>query len=107
MPCTTAPTLTELQKAAQRAALDRLQKALAMGTVSAVIGAAGGIALRGWAVEDRAGISDLCAYRALANTPEMRRAVMRAEAMAGRKLSLVAVGSGLHSHDGGATWSRH
>ena len=49
----------------------------------------------------------LCAYRALSNTPEMRRALLRAEAMSGTKMDPRAIAAGEHSHDGGATWSKH
>ena len=107
MPCMTQPTLTELQKASQRTALQRLEQAIGAGTVKVTIGRQGGIALVGWAEADRSGVSDLCAYRALANSPAMRRAVLRAEAMNGNKLDPRAIASGLHSHDGGSTWSRH
>ena len=58
---------------------------------------------------ERADVSDLCAYRKLAssNSPALRRAIMRAEAMTGRKIDPRAVASGMHSHDAGATWSKH
>lgn len=88
-------------------AIKRLNAALGAGTAQVVIGAAGSIAFKGW--NEREGVSDLCAYRALAasNSPELRRAVMRAEAMSGRKLDTRAVASGVHSHDGGSTWGSH
>lgn len=110
MPCTTLPTLTELQRDEQQRALSRLAQALGNGTVSAVIGPGGSIAFRGvaWNATE-APVSDLCAYRALtaANSPELRRAVMRAEALSGRKLNPHAIGAGVHSHDGGRTWGAH
>ncbi len=106
MPCLTQPNRTPAQKDAARAALVRLQAAIGAGTVQVIV-ARGSIALRGWLAADREGISDLCAYRALANTPEMRRAVFRAEAMSGQRVDPRAIASGLHSHDGGQTWSRH
>lgn len=106
MPCMTQPTLTEQQKASQVDALKRLQAAIGAGTVQIVVGRNGGIAFKGWAQEARSGVSDLCAYRVLANAPEVRRAVFRAEAMSGNKLDPRAIASGLHSHDNGATWSR-
>lgn len=104
MPCMTQPTLTEQQKQSQVEALRRLNDALTAGTVKVIVGRTGSIALGGW--DDRSGISDLCAYRALMNAPAMRRAVMRAEAMSGNRLDPRAIASGLHSHDGGATWAR-
>lgn len=105
MPCLTQPNLTEQAKAAQRAALARLLAGLAAGTAGVTIGKAGGVAFTGWT--DRGGVSDLCAYRALANRPELRRAILKAEAASGNRMDPRAIASGLHSHDNGATWSRH
>lgn len=107
MPCLTLPTLTPAQKQTQRTALERLRAALAAGSVTVSIGQAGGVAFKGWPEADRGGVSDLCAYRALSNSPEMRRALLREEARSGRRMDPRAIASGLHSHDGGATWSRH
>lgn len=107
MPCMTQPTLTEQQRSAQRGALARLETALGAGTVKVVIGRAGGVTFAGWRDDQREGVSDLCAYRALSNSPAMRRAVLRAEAMGGNRMDPRAIASGLHSHDGGSTWTRH
>ena len=105
MPCMTQPTLTEIQKLAQRGALARLRAALAVGTVTVVVGRNGAIAFRNW--RDNGGVSDLCAYRAIANSPELRRALARAEVTSGNRINPQAIASGLHSHDGGSTWSKH
>lgn len=107
MPCITQPNLTEQQKARMDAAIARLDAALAAGTASAVIGAGGSIAFKGWGA--REGVSDLCAYRKLAseNSPALRRAIMRAEVTAGRKIDPLAMAAGVHSHDGGHTWGTH
>jgi hypothetical protein len=101
--------LTAFEKAAQAAALVKLEAALALGAVSVVVGAQGSVAFKGWQAEERGGLSDLCAYRRLAgsNSPALRRAVARAEALAGRKVDAHAVAHGHHSHDGGQTWSKH
>jgi hypothetical protein len=107
MACTTQTGLTAAAKAAQQSALERLKLALGSGLAKVVIGRNGGLAIAGWLATEREGISDACAYRALANSPEMRRAVMRAESMAGRKVSLAAMLGGVHSHDGGQTWDKH
>jgi hypothetical protein len=107
MPCLTQPTLTQTQRDAQRAALERLQRAIGAGTVKPVVSRAGAIAFAGWADADRAGVSDLCAYRALRNSPELRRAVARAETLAGRQLDARTIAAGVHSHDGGRTWGNH
>lgn len=103
MPCITNPNNSPAEKSAQVEALKRLQAAIGSGAVRVVIGRAGGIAFAGWS--DRAGVSDLCAYRMLANTSELRRAQVRAEAMSGHKVDPRAIASGLHSHDNGQSWA--
>jgi len=104
MPCNSM-TLTIKQEIEKQKALERLREGLSKGTVSVVVGRGGSLAFKGWSSPLYA---DLCAYRKLAseNYAPMRMALARAEALAGRKLDPLAVGSGLHSHDGGATWSR-
>jgi hypothetical protein len=110
MPCDTRPeTQTEEGKRVLADATRRLEAALAAGTVQAVIGAQGGIAFRGWREGERGGLTDLCAYRRLraANSPELRRALARAEVLAGRTVNEQAINAGVHSHDGGHTWGSH
>ncbi len=87
-------------------ALDRLNKALAIGEVKVKVGATGSIAFQGtW---ERSGVSDICAYRKLvaSGSPALRMAVTRAEALAGRKVDARAVAAGTHSHDGGHSWHK-
>jgi hypothetical protein len=100
----TAQNLSPTAKENQQKAILRLEAGLATGNASAVIGANGAISFKGW--HDSAGVSDLCAYRAMQsrNSPVLRRAIMRAEATSGRKLDQRAVAAGIHSHDHGATW---
>ncbi len=107
MPCITQPNLTKQQQDRMKDAIARLGSGIANGTASVVIGANGAIAFRGW--KDSAGVSDLCAYRALAasNSPSLRKAIARAEAMSGNKLDARAIAAGTHSHDGGQTWGAH
>lgn len=105
MPCINQPNQTAEERVAKVEALVRLQNALALGTVKVVVGRTGSIAFANWT--DRSGLSDLCAYRAIANRPEMRRALVRAEALSGNKMDPRAIAAGEHSHDGGDTWSRH
>lgn len=108
MPCITNPTATPAKKAKQREALTKLQASIGAGSVEVIVAkGTGAFALKGWGAADREDISDLCAYRALMNTPEMRRAVMRAQVMSNTPLSARAVASGVHSHDGGKTWGTH
>lgn len=107
MPCDTQPNLTPQQKDKMKDAIVRLGSALANGTASVVIGSSGAIAFKGW--PNREGYSDVCAYRALSasGSPSLRRAIARAEALAGRKLDERAIAAGVHSHDQGNTWGSH
>lgn len=108
MPCLTNVNLSEIQKQKQRDALAKLAKAIGAGKVQVVVAkGTGAFALKGWADSDREGVSDLCAYRALMNAPEMRMAVRKAQVMANTPLSARAIATGLHSHDGGKTWGTH
>lgn len=106
MPCMTQPNRTPEVKARQAKAVERLAAAIGEGAVKLVVGRTGSIAFAGWKDSDREGVSDLCAYRAIANAPAVRRALLRAEAMSGNKVDPRAIASGLHSHDAGATWAR-
>ena len=107
MPCTTQKNLTTTQRDLMALAIKRLEAALSVGVAQAVIGAQGAIAFKGW--KDNQGVTDLCAYRALVakNSSALRRAMARAEVLAGRKVNAVAIAAGQHSHDGGATWGQH
>lgn len=106
MPCINMdPTPLNIKR--QQQALDRLRKALATGTAGVVISSNGSVAFKGWNGEGA--LADLCAYRKLraSNSPELRRAVAKAEARFGRKVNERAINSGVHSHDGGQTWGTH
>lgn len=107
MPCDTRPNLTAAQKARMADAVRRLDQAINAGLVKVVVGASGSVAFAGW--NDREGVSDLCAYRklTLAGSAALRRAMARAEVIAGRRVDARALAAGVHSHDGGATWSTH
>lgn len=90
-----------------KAALDRLERYLQSGTVRVQVGQQGAVVFQGWKDRDR--VSDVCAYRTLMlkNSWPLKQAIARAEAMSGRKVNQRAVASGVHSHDGGRTWSAH
>jgi hypothetical protein len=98
-------TITQRKKQIDEA-VDRLNKALAIGEVKVKVGPTGAIAFTGWA--ERSGVSDICAYRKLLATgsPALRAALARAEAMAGRKVDARQVAAGTHSHDGGSSWHK-
>lgn len=86
-------------------ALKRLEKYLQQGSVRVIVGATGAIAFVGW--KDRDDIVDLCAYRSLMlkQSWPLKQAVMRAEALSGRKINTQAIAAGIHSHDG-QNWSK-
>lgn len=86
--------------------LRRLEEQLRGGRVTVKVGPNGALAFRDW--RDRDGLSDACAYRLLAsrNSADLRRAVARAEAQAGKKVNERAISAGWHSHDDGETWGR-
>jgi hypothetical protein len=110
MPCDTqrTPGQSLAERMTQvKAALRRLELALASGSSRIVIAQNGAVAFAGW--QDRDGVTDVCAYRTLAaeNSPVLRQAVARAELLSGRKVNPQAVAGGWHSHDNGKTWSTH
>ncbi len=90
-----------------RKAIQRLEAAIRAGQVKLAIAPNGAVAFQGW--KDRDNVTDACAYRTLSasNSVSLRQAVMRAEAMSGRRVNVNAIAAGHHSHDGGKTWDRH
>jgi hypothetical protein len=108
MPCDTrlkANQTISQRKAEVVAAVEKLARGLAAGTVKAVVGKQGAIAFDGFD-KDRDGVTDACAYRRLMATGSAlaKAAISRAEQMAGRSVDRQAVAHGHHSHDGGKTW---
>ena len=112
MPCDTkklpGQTLSE-RKAEVRKATTRLAELLASRKVRMVVGPQGGVAFEGWSEQDRARVTDACAYRAIMATGSAlaRAEIARAEQLSGRSVNKQAVGQGAHSHDGGRTWHSH
>lgn len=108
MACWTIKVTPSIE-ALRKKALDRLESALAAGTITVKVGPTGAIAFSKPMNQIDDGYADVCAYRALlaTNSPALRRAVAKAEAMAGRKVNPQAIASGVHSHDGGGSWGRH
>lgn len=91
---------------AVKSALAKLEAALKAKKASVVIGANGAVAFKGWNAGERDDVSDVCALRILQaqGSWELRQAIAKAEAISGRKVNMMAVVSGVHSHDGGKTW---
>lgn len=69
----------------------------------------GAVAFTGMTDSERGGVSDACTYRMIMATGTVlaKQAIARAEQLAGRTVNRQALANGVHSHDGGATWSTH
>jgi len=102
------PQLTPQEIAARDNALAVLERKLAAKEVTVVVAPNGAVAFRGWTEQDRAGLADVCVFRALLskNSPELRRAVAAAETRAGRLIDKRQIAAGTHSHDGGHTFHK-
>ena len=89
-----------------KASVNRLKQRLATGNVRVIVGPQGAVALVGW--KDRDDVTDVCAIRKLMSegSPELRKALARAEAVSGNKVNKQTIASGVHSHDGGKTWGK-
>ena len=109
MPCDTrlAPRQTIQQRAEEiRRAVGILDDLLKQRRAQVRVGPQGAVAFVGWSEQDRAGVTDACAYRRLMATGSAlaKAAVARAEALAGRAVDKRAVARGVHSHNGGHHW---
>lgn len=93
--------IAEIQKA-----IALLDAKLKKRQVRPVVGPQGAITFAGW-IDDRDGITDACAYRRImASGSALARAeIARAEQLAGRSVDRKVIGQGVHSHDGGQSWS--
>lgn len=91
------------------AALADLESRLAARSIRVVIGPTGAITFAGWDGDSRQGVTDVCAYRTLTarHSPALAAAVRAAEMLSGRRVNPQQIAAGVHSHDGGATWSAH
>jgi hypothetical protein len=69
----------------------------------------GAIAFTGMTDAERGGVSDACTYRMLmvSGSALAKQAIARAEQLAGRGVNKQALAQGIHSHDGGHSWSTH
>ena len=103
--------LKEKQSPAQRAEEVRrmvatLSAGLASGRVKAIVGRQGAIAFAGLGEDERAGVSDACAFRAImvSGSALARAAIAKAEMLAGRTVDRQVVAAGVHSHTAGRSW---
>jgi len=110
MPCDTYRS-SQKQTVQQRAdeirkVVARFSEGLASGRVKVRVGPQGAIAFDGISQEDRAGVTDACAYRRILATGSAmaKAAIAKAEQLAGRAVDRKVIAHGHHSHDGGKTW---
>ena len=89
------------------AAAKRIDQLIAAGGARVVIGPQGAIVFTGLTDSQRDGLTDACIYRRLmaSGSAAARTAITRAEQLAGRGVDRRTVAQGVHSHDGGRTWS--
>jgi hypothetical protein len=90
-------------------ALAELERKLLIGEIRIGISPEGAIVFEGWEQRERAGVSDVCAFERLSqqDSAALMTAVQTAEALYGRSVDREQIKQGVHSHDGGATWSTH
>lgn len=99
----------EERQAEVQAAVARLEGRLADGSVTVLLSPEGAVAFNGWEQDERDGVSDVCAALTLQYQASwaFTQALQAAEAVSGYSYQPQAVASGLHSHDGGHSWSTH
>lgn len=97
------------RKAEVKKAMTQVDKLIAARKVQVVVGAQGAITFTGIPAAERKGMVDSCIYNKLSRTGSAatKLAIARAEQAAGVRVNRAVVNSGVHSHDGGATWSTH
>lgn len=110
MPCDriTKPRQTVAQRMAEvRKATARIDALLAAQRVQVKVGKKGGVVFIGIPDDVRDGLTDNCVYRRVMSggSHAARQAIVKAERLAGHTVDKKVVAAGLHSHDGGATWS--
>jgi hypothetical protein len=113
MPCDSvrqSPKQTLAQRAKQvQEARRKIDRLLAVGAANMKVDkTTGAVVFVGIPDDVRAGITDACVYRAIMTkgSHAAKQAIAKAERLSGRRVNKQAVNSGLHSHDGGATWGR-
>ena len=100
------------RKAEVKKAITQLDKLIAAGQVSVRVGtdgiAKGAVAFKGWADNERSGVSDACALRQLmvSGSAQTKLKLMQAQQMAGTNFNRQTLAHGVHSHDGGDTWHK-
>jgi hypothetical protein len=101
-------TLTQRKDQVRKAAAT-IDKLIAQRKAGVKVGPQGAVTFTGIPDADRSGMTDACVYRMLtrSGSAAAKMAIMRAEQLAGRSVNRAALTAGVHSHDGGNTWSAH
>jgi hypothetical protein len=112
MACETmlAPRQTLAQRKEQvRKAAAIIDRLIAQRKAGVKVGPQGAVTFTGISDSDRADMTDACIYRTLSRSGSAatKIAIQRAEQLAGRTVNRAALAAGVHSHDGGNTWSAH
>lgn len=86
-----------------------IDKLIAQRKAGVKVGPQGAVTFTGISDSDRAGMTDACVYRMLSRTGSAatKLAILKAEQVAGHTVNRAALVAGVHSHDGGNTWSAH
>lgn len=112
MPCNTRlkpkQTLAERAKETRKAG-EAIDKLLATKRITLKVDRrTGAVVFIGIPENVRDGMTDACVLNHITErgSAESRRAIARAEQLAGRSIDKKVVAQGLHSHDGGRTWGR-
>ncbi len=97
----------EERRAEIEEALTKLERGLMAGEVTVEISYDGAICFVGW--EDRNDVADVCAFETLSQRDSLalQQAVEAAQSISGFEVNREKVAAGIHSHDGGKTWSSH
>jgi hypothetical protein len=101
-------TLAE-RKAEVRKRMSSIDKLIANRTVQLRVGPQGAVTFTGLTDSDRDGLTDACIYRTVTRTGSAaaKLAIQRAEQLSSRPVDRRMLAAGVHSHDGGKTWSTH
>lgn len=102
------PQQTPAQRKAQvRKAISTISELLASRKVQLKVGPQGAVTFTG--TFDRADMADACIYRLVKSggSAAAKLALQRAEMTSGTAVNRAAMAAGVHSHDGGKSWSTH
>lgn len=112
MPCHTRlkPNQTVAERMLEvRKRMTVIDALVASRRVTLKVGPQGAVTFTGLSAEDRDGITDACVYRMLtrSGSAAAKMALARAEQLSGHRVDRKVVAAGVHSHDGGQSWSTH